>query len=317
PRRARLPDRTPGAADGDHRRCRRARAGRHRRAGAWSRRRHHRRRPRPPPVLRSARPARSTGVLRRERGRPVVGARSPGGRGRAAAYRRCRRPAHRTWSSRGGAGGMTATARMRELLAFIYDDRVARDLTDRLTKRHPAAPDDQRVRFGHADAVLISYADTVRDEPVPPLRTLRQVVADHAPEYTHLHVLPFFPSSGDGGFSIVDFTEVDPAHGDWDDIAALAADRRLMVDLVLNHVSSRSPWFRGFLAGDPERSDWFHVVDPSTDLSGVFRPRTHPLLTRFDTVRGREYVWTTFSADQVDLNFANPAVLEAVLDVLA
>jgi len=212
---------------------------------------------------------------------------------------------------------MTATARMRELLAFIYDDRVARDLTDRLTKRHPAAPDDQRVRFGHADAVLISYADTVRDESVPPLRTLRQVVADHAPEYTHLHVLPFFPSSGDGGFSIVDFTEVDPAHGDWDDIAALAADRRLMVDLVLNHVSSRSPWFRGFLAGDPERSDWFHVVDPSTDLSGVFRPRTHPLLTRFDTVRGREYVWTTFSADQVDLNFANPAVLEAVLDVLA
>src|SRR5690606_20585207 len=136
-------------------------------------------------------------------------------------------------------------------------------------------------------------------------------------EYTHLHVLPFFPSSGDGGFSIVDFTEVDPAHGDWDDIAALAADRRLMVDLVLNHVSSRSPWFRGFLAGDPERSAWFHVVDPSTDLSGVFRPRTHPLLTRFDTVRGREYVWTTFSADQVDLNFANPAVLEAVLDVLA
>ncbi|PSL01289.1 sucrose phosphorylase [Haloactinopolyspora alba] len=210
-----------------------------------------------------------------------------------------------------------ATSGIRELLAFVYDGRTADDLADRLEKRYPVAVNDRRVRFDSADAVLISYADTVRNGPVPPLRTLRRVVGEHAPEYTHLHVLPFFPSSGDGGFSVTDFTAVDPAHGTWDDVTALAGDRRLMVDLVLNHVSAESAWFRRFLAGDAEHAGWFHVVDPAADLSAVFRPRTHPLLTRFETADGPAHVWTTFSADQVDLDFSNPAVLEAVLDVLA
>lgn len=212
---------------------------------------------------------------------------------------------------------MTVAAGIRGLLAYIYDERVAGELAERLEQRYPAAVNDRRVRFDSADAVLISYADTIRSAAVPPLRTLRQVVDEHASEYTHLHVLPFFPSSGDGGFSVIDFTTVDPAHGTWDDVTALAEDRRLMVDLVLNHVSAESEWFRRFLAGDPDHAGWFHVVDPDIDLSAVFRPRTHPLLTRFDTADGPAHVWTTFSADQVDLDFSNPAVLETVLDVLA
>ncbi|WP_166347663.1 alpha-amylase family glycosyl hydrolase [Phytoactinopolyspora limicola] len=213
----------------------------------------------------------------------------------------------------------TATDRVRSLLTYIYDEQAADELGHRIEQRHPpAAGAPGRRRFTSADAVLISYADTVRDDAgAPPLRTLGKIVAEHADEYTHLHLLPFFPASGDGGFSIVDFTSVDPAHGSWDDISALGARRRLMVDLVLNHVSSASDWFQSFLAGDSRYSEWFHTVDPGTDLRAVFRPRTHPLLTRYDTADGPAHVWTTFSPDQVDLNFSEPAVLETVLDVLA
>ena len=54
-----------------------------------------------------------------------------------------------------------------------------------------------------------------------------------------------------------------------------------------------------------------------TDLSAVVRPRTTPLLTEFiDDEGGIRHVWTTFSADQVDLNYANYKVLLRVLDVL-
>ncbi|HJW83396.1 MAG TPA: sugar phosphorylase, partial [Anaerolineae bacterium] len=60
----------------------------------------------------------------------------------------------------------------------------------------------------------------------------------------------------------------------------------------------------------------YRAVDPQADLSRVVRPRALPLLTRFDTPSGPRHVWTTFSADQVDLNYANPDVLLEIVDLL-
>jgi sucrose phosphorylase len=60
-----------------------------------------------------------------------------------------------------------------------------------------------------------------------------------------------------------------------------------------------------FLKDDPKYQDYFIVVDGNPDLSQVVRPRTLPLLTKFETPSGPRQVWTTFSADQVDLNFQN------------
>ena len=57
------------------------------------------------------------------------------------------------------------------------------------------------------------------------------------------------------------------------------------------------------------------TIDPDTDLSMVVRPRDLPLLTPVQTDHGESYVWTTFSADQVDLNYANPNVLLEVISV--
>lgn len=134
--------------------------------------------------------------------------------------------------------------------------------------------------------------------------------------FSTIHVLPFFLASSDYGFSVVDYLAVDPALGSWDDIARLRQRFTLMVDVVLNHVSAESAWFRAFLHGEPPYDRFFINVDPRVDLSGVTRPRTTPLLTCFPTARGEQHVWTTFSADQIDLNYAEPAVLSRMIEVM-
>jgi sucrose phosphorylase len=114
---------------------------------------------------------------------------------------------------------------------------------------------------------------------------------------------------------------VDPKVGDWDQVRELAFDYDLMFDAVFNHASSRSEMFRGFLRGDPQYADFFIAYDSPEDLtaeqrSKIFRPRTSDILTRYETIDGPKYIWTTFSPDQIDFNFRNPAVLLAVLEAL-
>jgi len=89
-----------------------------------------------------------------------------------------------------------------------------------------------------------------------------------------------------------------------------------MFDLVLNHCSSRSPWFDCYMSGIAPFRGYFIEVEPGTDLGAVVRPRTSHLLTPVQTRAGRRYVWTTFSADQIDLDFANQDVLFEFLDIL-
>lgn len=212
---------------------------------------------------------------------------------------------------------MTAAERIRAFLGRLYDAKTASRVADRIITRYPAAePAVDGPRFNGSDSILITYADSVREPEERPLITLGRFVAAHLPEVSHIHLLPFFPSSGDGGFAVTDYYRVDPTLGTWDDVTALTQQRRLMVDLVVNHVSIESEWFRRFLEGDPEYRRWFHTLPPDTDVSDVFRPRTHPLLTTFATATGPVAVWTTFSNEQADLNFAHPPVFEEMIRVL-
>ena len=89
-----------------------------------------------------------------------------------------------------------------------------------------------------------------------------------------VHVLPFFPSTGDDGFSVKDYFEVDKRFGDWDDINRLSENSNLMVDLVLNHCSVESEWFKGFQNGEPDFENFFCIVTDDFDLSNVVRPRS-------------------------------------------
>jgi glucosylglycerate phosphorylase len=167
------------------------------------------------------------------------------------------------------------------------------------------------------DSMLITYGDMVSESGVPPLATLSDFLAARlGGVVSSVHLLPFFPYSSDDGFSVIDYRKVDPRLGIWEDVRGLQKHFRLMVDGVINHVSARSKWVQAFLRDDPTYRDWFITVEGDPDLSQVVRPRALPLLTRFHTSSGEKAVWTTFSADQIDLNYRNPDVLLEVVDTL-
>jgi glucosylglycerate phosphorylase len=167
------------------------------------------------------------------------------------------------------------------------------------------------------DSILITYGDQLSSPGEKPLQTLNAFCRKNlAGVIGGIHILPFYPWTSDDGFSVIDYRKVDSAMGDWDDISAMQEDFRLMFDGVINHISSQSEWFKAFLNDDPRCSDYFIVVEDSPDLSKVVRPRALPLLTTFNTPSGEKKVWTTFSDDQIDLNYQNPEVLLEILDVL-
>jgi glycosidase len=166
-------------------------------------------------------------------------------------------------------------------------------------------------------SVLITYGDMIQQGDEPPLQVLKRFVDQHfAGAISYIHILPFCPYSSDDGFSVKDYRAVNPALGEWRDIQALGQGFRLMFDLVLNHVSAKSRWFTDYVAGVSPFRHYFIEMDPQTDLSAVMRPRNLPLLTKVQTRKGETWLWTTFSADQLDLNFANPDVLFDFLDIL-
>ncbi len=216
--------------------------------------------------------------------------------------------------------------RILEHLCFLYGEEEGRQTAsllfhrlDAFRRAHPelgkAPPPEERLT--EADSLLITYGDQVREEGRPPLRTLTEVLERYArPFISIVHLLPFFPYSSDDGFSVIDYTVVNPEWGSWADVERLGKSFRLMFDAVINHISRRSAWFRRFLAGDPAFARAFITVDPATDLSQVVRPRALPLLTRVETAEGPRWVWTTFSEDQIDLNYADPQVLLRIVDVL-
>jgi glycosidase len=215
--------------------------------------------------------------------------------------------------------------RILDHLAFLYGAGRATALWHALEatlvefRRRQAGPPPARP-LTEGDAILITYGDQFREAGQPPLQTLHSVLSETLDgAVSGVHILPFFPYSSDDGFSIIDYTAVDPDLGTWDDVERIAGDFRLMVDAVVNHVSRHSPWFQRFVQGDPVFAEWFIAFEPDapTDwIRDVVRPRALPLLTPFETEDGPKRVWTTFSDDQIDLNYAHPAVLLAVIEVL-
>jgi sucrose phosphorylase len=88
---------------------------------------------------------------------------------------------------------------------------------------------------------------------------------------------------------------------------------------VIKHISQQSAWFRRFLSGDPDYANWFIAFEPETPtgwIPQVVRPRPWPLLTAVQTRGGDKLVWTTFSEDQIDLNYAHPPVLVKIIEIL-
>ncbi len=173
-------------------------------------------------------------------------------------------------------------------------------------------------RWDERDSVLITYADTLRDPGRgSPIGALDDFARSHLKGAVRtIHLLPFYPWSSDDGFSVIDYRAVDEAMGGWAEIERLGRQFDLMFDLVCNHCSAQSSWFKDFVAGIEPARHYFLNMDPALDYSRVVRPRASPLLTPTRTRDGEAQVWTTFSADQVDLNWQNPDVLFEFLDIL-
>lgn len=177
---------------------------------------------------------------------------------------------------------------------------------------------EPRKRWSEKDILLITYGDSIVETKRKDhkLQTLRAFLEEHLKEtITALHILPFFPYSSDKGFSVIDYKKVREDLGSWSDIEELASEYNLMADLVVNHISSKSTWFQNFLEGKTPGKEYFIDVDPESNLSMVTRPRSTPLLTEVETSEGKKHVWSTFSDDQIDLDFSNPDVLFEMIDI--
>ncbi|NCT41464.1 MAG: sugar phosphorylase [Alphaproteobacteria bacterium] len=165
--------------------------------------------------------------------------------------------------------------------------------------------------------LLITYGDTIKKAGQEPLKTLHTFLKEELDgAISGVHILPFFPYSSDDGFSVMDYHAVREDLGDWEDIKAIGADFRLMSDIVINHASAKGNWFDGFLKGEEPYKDYFFTANTDDDISRVIRPRPSPLLTEYQTADGPKHLWCTFGPDQVDLDFTNPDVLLAFIDIM-
>ncbi|MDX1994935.1 MAG: sugar phosphorylase [bacterium] len=188
-------------------------------------------------------------------------------------------------------------------------------------QRTPSPEGTPDLNLTEKDAILITYGDMVHSGGEAPLKTLHDFLKATIHEQVNtVHLLPFYPYSSDDGFSVIDYYAVNPEVGTWDDVRTMRQDFNLMFDLVLNHISAESGWFRAYLRGEAPYDGYF--IDfapdeiPHEQLKLVRRPRALPLITPFQTSRGERHVWTTFSADQIDLNVENPAVLLELLKIM-
>ena len=213
-------------------------------------------------------------------------------------------------------------AKIKSLINFFYGESFSeahlKVLLEKIDNAGSVITGKRKAGWDEKDIVLITYADQFSAPGEKALPVFTRFYNEWlSRSFSHVHLLPFYPWSSDDGFSVIDYHEVAPETGSWRDVAELKKSASLMFDFVCNHMSAKSKWFENYINQTPGYEDFFISVDPETDLSAVTRPRALPLLTPFTLHDGSvRHLWTTFSEDQIDLNFASPEVLIAMVDVL-
>ncbi|MGY3777972.1 sugar phosphorylase [Isobaculum melis] len=206
-----------------------------------------------------------------------------------------------------------------EQLVKIYGhkaDEMMHELSPTLEK-FAKAKFPEKAAINQKNVYLIAYGDSIQKAGEVPLQTLRNTLNQVAKNLiTDVHLLPMFPYTSDDGFSVVDYYEIDPTLGTWQDIALLEEDYRLMFDFVANHMSKSSEWFQKFLSREAGFEQAFIQQDEAFDATKVVRPRTSPLFHHYPTADGSLSAWTTFSEDQVDMNVQDGKMLARLTDVL-
>lgn len=211
---------------------------------------------------------------------------------------------------------------IEEKLIFIYGEKRSKKIImeiEKLLGKYPkniSSPAKKKYLLNEKDVVLITYADNFWESQEKPLVTLNKFLKSYLVDTIFLmHLLPFYPYSSDDGFSVIDYKKVNPVFGSWEDIKNISNNFDLIFDAVVNHISSKSLWFREYLKVNPRYDSYFIAFDTNVDTSSVVRARAHPLLTKFRRKGEEVYLWTTFSSDQIDLNYNNEKVLLEIIDL--
>lgn len=160
------------------------------------------------------------------------------------------------------------------------------------------------------EIMLITYADSFGRN----LKELKQVLDRYFKrEISSIHILPFFPSSGDRGFAPLTYEEVDPAFGDWEDVRALSEEYELMYDFMINHISRRSREFEDFVEKHEAsrykdmfirfQDFWPQGAPTEEEVAILNKRKNHAPCEHIRFADGQEEdIWCTFSEEQMDLN---------------
>ena len=212
---------------------------------------------------------------------------------------------------------------IEEKLVFVYGEKRSKKiimeiekLLDKYQKIISFQPKKKNF-LNEKDVALITYTDNFWEPGEKSLVTLNKFLVNYLKEVISLvHLLPFYPYSSDDGFSVIDYKKVNLLFGDWSNIENISKNFDLIFDAVVNHTSSKSLWFREYLKVNPRYDSYFIAFDTNVDTSLVVRARAHPLLTKFERKGKEVYLWTTFSSDQIDLNYHSEKVLLEVIDLI-
>ena len=166
--------------------------------------------------------------------------------------------------------------------------------------------------------VVICYGDSVFDNgKLNSIRSFKSFYDKYLSKFFNtIHFLPFYPSSSDSGFAVKDHYKIDNKLGSWTDINNFSKKNNIMADIVINHASSKGLWFKNFLRNKSPGKDYFIKVNKKFDISKVVRPRENKLLKKINVFNKPDFIWRTFSSDQIDLNFKNPKVLMRFIKIM-
>ena len=194
-----------------------------------------------------------------------------------------------------------------------YFEKEIVQIIKQFNKKNPK----KKKSISEKTTLVICYGDSVYSEKNKSIRVFKNFFQKKLKNYFNtIHFLPFYPSSSDSGFAVKDHYKIDSKLGNWFDIKSFSKKSDIMADMVINHSSARGLWFKNFLKAKRPGKDYFLTIDSKFNTSKVVRPRDHKLLKKIDIFNKTDYLWRTFSPDQLDLNFKNPAVLLRFIKIM-
>ncbi len=194
-----------------------------------------------------------------------------------------------------------------------YFEKEIVQIIKQFNKKNPK----KKKSISEKTTLVICYGDSVYSEKNKSIRVFQSFFQKKLKNYFNtIHFLPFYPSSSDSGFAVKDHYKIDSKLGNWFDIKSFSKKSDIMADMVINHSSARGLWFKNFLKAKRPGKDYFLTIDSKFNTSKVVRPRDHKLLKKIDIFNKTDYLWRTFSPDQLDLNFKNPAVLLRFIKIM-